>query len=231
MSFLDPNGPAHYQRTRHPYHISSDPSLLSLDAINAGFDSPAMYWCTALPLDTLKTTLDNSLCLGLYQLRPAVSPSSAEPGAHMTYPTPTQIGLARLITDRTTFAYLTDVYVVPKHQKKGLGKWLIECVDEVLGMMPYLRRAVLIAGVGEGEEFYGKSLGFSRVEQGLKGVVLMDRKGPAGEFKRVGWEVGNEENGVKEEEGEGDSVKGEPLKEVKHGKEIEDESVQAGKQG
>ena len=38
----------------------------------------------------------------------------------------TQIGLARVITDGATFAYLADVYVDPAHRGRGLGKRLVE---------------------------------------------------------------------------------------------------------
>ena len=40
----------------------------------------------------------------------------------------TQVGLARVVTDRATFAYLCDVYVLEEHQGRGLGRWLIETV-------------------------------------------------------------------------------------------------------
>jgi GNAT superfamily N-acetyltransferase len=39
-----------------------------------------------------------------------------------------QVGFARVITDRATFAYLADVYVLEEHQGRGLGKWLVETV-------------------------------------------------------------------------------------------------------
>ncbi len=32
------------------------------------------------------------------------------------------------MTDRTTFAYLCDVYVLDEHRGRGLGKWLMEVV-------------------------------------------------------------------------------------------------------
>ncbi len=35
------------------------------------------------------------------------------------------VAFARLITDRTTFAYLADVFVVEAHRGKGISKWLI----------------------------------------------------------------------------------------------------------
>jgi GNAT superfamily N-acetyltransferase len=35
---------------------------------------------------------------------------------------------ARVVTDRATFAYLADVYVLEGHRGKGLSKWLVESV-------------------------------------------------------------------------------------------------------
>jgi GNAT superfamily N-acetyltransferase len=68
---------------------------------------------------------------------------------------PSLIGFARLITDKVTFSYLTDVYVLPEWQGQGLGRWLISCVQEVCEEMPHLRRTMCI--IGHGRE---KSLGF-----------------------------------------------------------------------
>mgnify|MGYP000723822223 CR=1 FL=1 len=41
----------------------------------------------------------------------------------------TQVGLARVVTDRATFAYLCDLYVLEEHRGRGLGKWLMEVVQ------------------------------------------------------------------------------------------------------
>jgi GNAT superfamily N-acetyltransferase len=39
-----------------------------------------------------------------------------------------QVGFARVVTDRATYAYLCDVYVLETHRGRGFGKWLIETV-------------------------------------------------------------------------------------------------------
>ncbi|MCJ1229519.1 hypothetical protein MMC12_006186 [Toensbergia leucococca] len=169
-----------FARTRERYLISSDRSLLSLTSISAAFASDAMYWCKPLPLPTLRTCLDNSFNLGLYL--DEVSTTGAVGLA--TPPKPEQIGLARIITDYTTFAYLTDVYVVPEEQGKGLGKWLIACVDEVLKAMGDLRGAHLFTGEGKKEEFYEREMGMKRLEQGERGLVFMRRAGE-GEVGRM----------------------------------------------
>jgi GNAT superfamily N-acetyltransferase len=55
------------------------------------------------------TAIANSLCFGLFDGR-------------------SQVGFARVVTDRATFAYLCDVYVLESHRGRGLGKWLMETV-------------------------------------------------------------------------------------------------------
>jgi GNAT superfamily N-acetyltransferase len=41
-----------------------------------------------------------------------------------------QVGFGRAVTDRSTFAYLADVFVLPEHRGRGLGKWLVDCFME-----------------------------------------------------------------------------------------------------
>jgi len=169
-------------RRRDTFLISSDRTLLSLPAIAAAFASPALYWCKPLPAPQLRLCLDNSFCLGLYHDLPASpTPPSAlatpPAPAPASAPAPEQIGLVRFITDYTTFAYLTDVYVVPEYQGKGLGKWLVQVADEVLGGMGDLRRALLMAGEEQGRAFYEGELGFKVLEQGRGGLWVLSRTG------------------------------------------------------
>jgi GNAT superfamily N-acetyltransferase len=57
----------------------------------------------------VRRSLAHSLCFGLYH-------------------DDQQVGLARVVTDHATFAYLCDVYVLPEHRGQGLSKWLLELV-------------------------------------------------------------------------------------------------------
>ena len=163
-----------FVRTRGRYLVSSDPLLLSLSVINAAFADPAIYWCKPLPEAELRTCLEKSFCLGLYL---QTAPSSDTPGLG-TPSKPGQIGLARMITDFTTIAYITDVFVLPEEQGKGLGNWLVECVNEVLGEMGFLRRAVLLAEQGKTEEYYKDKLGMQRARQEKDEPVMLHRLGP-----------------------------------------------------
>lgn len=64
------------------------------------------------------------------------------------------------MTDYTTITYLTDVFIEDEYQSKGLGSWLVGCVQEVIESMPYLRRSVLITSNWERSvPFYEKLMG------------------------------------------------------------------------
>lgn len=69
--------------------------------------------------------------------------------------------------------------MLPEHQGKGLGKWLIGCVGEVLGgMRGELRRAMLVTGkAGKGVGFYERELGMRRMEEEGGGLVVMGLRG------------------------------------------------------
>lgn len=89
------------------------------------------------------------------------------------------IGLARLITDHVTFAYLTDVYVLPAHQGTGLGRWLLSCVSEhVATAFPALRGFLLLTRGEQAVRFYRETLGMLPQDEGrLNGLVVMHRDG------------------------------------------------------
>ncbi len=82
------------------YEISTDPARLDAGAIHAYLSRS--YWAQGIPLEVVERSLAGSLCFGLYHQGK-------------------QVGLARMITDRATFAYLCDVYVLEDHRGKGLG--------------------------------------------------------------------------------------------------------------
>lgn len=113
--------------------------------------------------------VNSSACFGLY----GTSASPAKPAL---------IGFARLVTDRVTFAYLTDVYVLPERGGLGLGSWLIDCVKEWVDLMPNLRQLTLITGKGKKEEYYARKLGTTSIENLKATVGVFVAKGPAGSF-------------------------------------------------
>jgi len=96
--------------TRGPYELSTDPARLDLDAVHAYLTRS--YWSPGIPRDVVDRAAANSLCFGIYH---------AGEG---------QVGFARVVTDRATFAYLCDVYVLEAHRGQGLSKWMMTSIVE-----------------------------------------------------------------------------------------------------
>jgi GNAT superfamily N-acetyltransferase len=107
-------------RQHQDYTLSDDPVRLDLDAIH-GFLRHS-YWAPGIPRETVARAIANSLCFGVYLDRE-------------------QVGFARLVTDRATFAYLADVFVLEAHRGRGLSRALMELVmshPEVQGLRRWL---------------------------------------------------------------------------------------------
>ena len=92
---------------RDGYLISTDASMLDLEVVH-GYLSRS-YWAAGVPEDVVRRSVENSLCFGVYR------------GEE-------QAGFARVVTDRATFAYLADVFVLEEHRGQGIGKWLVEVI-------------------------------------------------------------------------------------------------------
>lgn len=95
------------------YLISTDPEKLDVDVI-FGYLSRS-YWANQRPRDVVAKSLRHSLCFGVYENR-----ADGQPGP--------QVGMARVVTDYATYAYLCDVFILEAHQGRGLGKWLMHTV-------------------------------------------------------------------------------------------------------
>jgi GNAT superfamily N-acetyltransferase len=102
-----PSAPSgeHYTAEQGGYVLSTDPARLDLVAVHAYLTRS--YWAAGIPLEVVRRAAAHSLCFGVYD---------AGGG---------QVGFARLITDRATFAYLADVYVLEAHRGRGVGRWLV----------------------------------------------------------------------------------------------------------
>jgi len=98
----------YYEAEKEEYKISTDFSLLNIDVI-FNYISGESYWAKNVPRVVVEKSIANSLCFGLYF-------------------NSQQIGFARLITDKATFAYLADVFILEDFRGKGLSKWLIEII-------------------------------------------------------------------------------------------------------
>lgn len=94
------------------YTISTDADRLDRDMIHR-FLSEEAYWSPGIPRAVVEASIDNSLCFGLYH--------DAEHASHDAE----QVGFARIVTDRATFALVADVFVLEPHRGKGLSKRLM----------------------------------------------------------------------------------------------------------
>lgn len=94
--------------SRPPFSVSTDPGTFDLDVIH-GYLARS-YWSPQIPRDIVARAISNSLCFGLF--RDAA-----------------QIGFARIISDRATFAYLADVFVLEEWRGQGLSKFMMECIS------------------------------------------------------------------------------------------------------
>jgi GNAT superfamily N-acetyltransferase len=108
------------------YVISSDPSWVEVDVVWR-FLSEESYWARGVPRETVLKSLANSISFGVYEIGPQ---SRRE-----------QVGFARVVSDRATFAYLADVFVLTEHRGQGLSKRLLEAVlahPELRGLRRWL---------------------------------------------------------------------------------------------
>ncbi|OBT12118.1 GNAT family acetyltransferase [Vibrio sp. UCD-FRSSP16_10] len=92
------------------FKISTNPNELDFEFIYQ-FISES-YWAKGIPKQTLHKALSNSLCFAVFNDRGE------------------QVGFARLITDKATFAYLADVFIIESYQGLGLSKWLVQTIIE-----------------------------------------------------------------------------------------------------
>ena len=124
--------------TRDGYLFSNDPARLQVRVIH-GFLTRC-YWAEGIPEETVRRSIAHSSCFGVYA------------GDQ-------QVGFARVITDRATFAYLADVFVLPAHRGRGLAEQLLRVIladPDLQG----LRRFLLATRDAHG--LYAK-LGFSAI--------------------------------------------------------------------
>src|SRR5829696_2801974 len=89
------------------YVISTDASRLDMRTVHDFLKTS--YWAAGVPFDVVERSVGNSMVFGVY-------------GGEE------QVGFARVVTDRATFAYLADVFVLETHRGRGVGKWLMKTI-------------------------------------------------------------------------------------------------------
>lgn len=92
------------------FYITDKLADMDMQAIHNALS--ATYWARDMPFETMQRGLENSLCFGVFNEDRQ------------------QVGFARMITDRATFAYLSDVYIDEAFRGMGLSKWLVATLLE-----------------------------------------------------------------------------------------------------
>lgn len=113
---------------RDNFTISTDPQRLDIDAIVDMLKRA--YWAVGRPRERTERAIRNSLVFGVYD------------GAR-------QIGVARVVSDYSIFAYLCDVFIHEDYRARGLGKWLIQTIMDHPDLKD-MRRWVLVTSDAHG---------------------------------------------------------------------------------
>ena len=100
-----------YDTLKENFIISADKSKLDLTVIHK-YLSTESYWAKNIPVALVQKSIEGSFCFGVYK-KDKLNDN-------------TQIGFARVITDKATFGYLADVFILEEYRGSGLSKWLMQ---------------------------------------------------------------------------------------------------------
>jgi GNAT superfamily N-acetyltransferase len=103
------------------FSISTDKALLDFDMIYNYLDKES-YWSKGIAPETLRKAINNAMCFGVYHEKK-------------------QIGFAKVVTDKATFAYLADVFIIEQYRGLGLSKWLMQTIiqhEELQGLRRWM---------------------------------------------------------------------------------------------
>jgi N-acetylglutamate synthase-like GNAT family acetyltransferase len=135
---------------RDGFTISTDPARLDMDAIVDMLERA--YWATGRPREKTERAYQNSLVFGIYE------------GGR-------QIGMARVVTDFSIFAYLCDVFIHEDYRARGLGKWLMQTIMNHPDLVS-MRRWLLVTSDAHG--LY-QQFGFTTIDDPERWMQLFKR--------------------------------------------------------
>jgi GNAT superfamily N-acetyltransferase len=126
-----------FEEIRGQFVISTDKQRLNLDVIS-DFLRHRSYWARDRSRETIAQSIENSLCFGVFD------------GDQ-------QVGFARVVTDYATFGRIADVFILESHRKKGLSKWLVQCI---IGHPEVAKLRRVILATEDAHDLYRKYAGF-----------------------------------------------------------------------
>jgi GNAT superfamily N-acetyltransferase len=94
---------------RGRFVLVADAARMDVDEVHR-YLAEESYWSPGIPRALVARSIANSLCFGVF----------AEGR---------QISFARVISDRATYAYLCDVYVLEDYRGQGLASWMLDAID------------------------------------------------------------------------------------------------------
>jgi len=149
--------------------VDTDPARLDQEMMHAFLTES--YWARGRSRDELAVAVTNSLPFGLYLEGPGARSEGGE----------RQVGFARVVTDRLTFAYVADVFVLPAERGRGLGSFLMGCVLDC----PDTRSVRYWTLFTRDAHALYRRFGFGPL-QGERLARFMIRHGPAGDLPAAG---------------------------------------------
>ena len=93
--------------TKDGFVISTEKEKMDIDLIHSFLTRT--YWAEGISKEIIGRSIEGSLCFGVFE-------------------NSKQVGFARMITDKATFAYLADVFIIEEYRGRGLSKWLMEVI-------------------------------------------------------------------------------------------------------
>ena len=97
----------HLEWQRDGFTLVTDPARIDAAAVHAYL--VRSYWAEHIPLETVRRSLEHSLCFAVHE------------GERL-------VAFSRVVTDHATVAYVGDVFVLEGWRGRGLSKWMMECM-------------------------------------------------------------------------------------------------------
>ncbi|UKZ55250.1 hypothetical protein TrVGV298_009069 [Trichoderma virens] len=159
---------------RDNFFLTNDKAYLEPQAVNAVFESDLMWWNDPLPEQQMRKMLSNCMTMSIYHVPESEKQMQSSPyGSDVKL-----VGLARVVTDYVTFAYLTDVFIIEEFQRRGLASWMMQGLKEIVDEWPNLRGLVLMTHDQSAAKMYQRELKALDWDQGPSaGLVLLEMPG------------------------------------------------------
>ncbi|QPG97832.1 hypothetical protein C2857_006920 [Epichloe festucae Fl1] len=178
-TIIQPEGEAH-SWCRDNFFLTTDKTYLDPKAVNDVFRSDLMWWNDPLEMKQMRKMLDNCLTLSLFHVPDTEEEMKKNDGMprHVSGPNFRMIGLARIVTDYVTFAYLTDVFIVEEFQRRGLASWMMRALKQLVDGWPNLRGLMLMTHDQAAARMYQRTLGAVDFDKGPSaGLVMLEMGG------------------------------------------------------